>query len=648
MSSFSLVSEYLALLFLAVIMHYFHDRRQTWTFRRKLYFLCLSIAMASIVLNVATVYMDRADVYIPLFINVLVNTLYFLASGAMSLLVGLYLVNRIYEYADSSTGYKIACGVLWALTAAYGLFLVMNVFNGCLFYFDDASNYYRGPLNRIVYVLPVLEVILISVCYARRKRSVSHAVSRVLKGVPAACAVLLVLQLIFPDYLLNGTFAAIINLIIFVNFQSVRVEEDALTELPNRNSFASELELRLNSGENYEVVLVALRGFSQVNEVYGHECGDAVLRQVARELESHVKGGFVFRFGGDQFVMLLPDASPATCNERLLRLSSSLRHRHVVGEHSIRTNQCIVELRYAGRDWSSEEIVNRLEFGLAIAKHENMELLRFDSQVALRYLRREEIMASMRTALDEDRFEVWYQPIYEASTGRFSSAEALIRLRDEKGRLIGPDEFIPLAENSEIIDDLTWFVIEEVCELLASEAVPELEGVSVNLTARQVLQHGIEDKLQSIAASHGIKPSQLRLEITERTAVESGEYLSRKMQKLRARGFEFMLDDFGTGYSNLSSVLYMPFSYVKLDRSLMNTLETDPNSRLMAQTLVPFFHKLGMHVVAEGIENEEQVKLILGYGVNRIQGYYFARPMDTTKLIDWYELNSPLSAPPRI
>lgn len=637
MLDWTLISEYLALMFIALIMYFFHDHGSVDSPRRRLYWGCLHLSAASIVLNVATIWMDKSERDFSPVLCHAVNMAYFAASIATTLLLSTYLLKRVYEYVPDARGAATARRALWAIGAFFGALVVVNPWAGLLFYFDADGGYLRGPLNRFIYALPVAEMLLIVVCCARNRRSISLAVKRIINCVPIVVVLLLAFQLMYPEQMLNGTFAAVVNLAIFMNFQSVRVGVDPLTLLGNRSSFADELDRRIETGQDCQIMLIGLRDFSEVNDVYGHTGGDAVLFQVARRLERLSRGGFAYRLGGDEFVVLLPYYTSGEQDERLYEIVSAMRLPWSVGGHEVRLRAATIELRYLDNGWKTENVVNRLEFSLAEAKRNNLELLRFDQAMSKRYAKRKRIQNSMKTAVSQGRFEAWFQPIYSAQSGRFDTAEALVRMRDENGQLLSPADFVPLAEKSAIIDDITWVVVHGACDLLQSGTVPELRQVSVNLTARQLLQPGITKRLLALLAEHGVEPRQIKLEITERTVTENGTLVASVMQEMRDCGFEFMMDDFGTGYSNLSSTVSMPFAYIKLDKSLIDGICEDGNSDLMVSTLIPFFHKVGEKVVAEGIETAEQAEAAVAFGADRLQGYFFAKPMPADELSAWYE-----------
>ena len=358
--------------------------------------------------------------------------------------------------------------------------------------------------------------------------------------------------------------------------------------------------------------------------------------QAAKRLTEVASGGLGYRVGGDVFALLVPTDEQHEPTYMASLVSDKMKDAWAVDSHQVNMPTTTVSLRFADRDWTSEGIISRAEFALARGKAAEREIVIFDDKMAALYEHQASLEATMQKAVEQRRFETWFQPIMNLATGRFDTAEALIRLRDESGDLVRPDEFIPLAETSELIGSLTWIVLEDSCRLLSSGKAPELKRVSVNLTARQLLQRDLARKAIELIKCYGLEPHQIKFEITERTVAENPDIVAETMAQLSEMGFDFMMDDFGTGYSNLSSALNMPFASVKLDKSLVDNITTDDRSRMMCELLVPFFHHLGQTVVAEGIETKEQVEAAVEQGVDFIQGYYYARPMDREALVEWY------------
>ena len=632
MTKWPLLSEYFALMLIVVIILFFYDKRQVRSFRRQLYWCCLLLSAASILLNIASVYTIENFHRFPLALNILLNSAYFMVSVLMCSAIAFYLFQRMLEYVYDKRCLRQAAVGLAAVDLIYLLLILWNWESGVIFFFDQAGNYCRGPLNAVGFAAPLAEMVMLMICYFRHRKSVGRAMIRILWTVPTIVVLLVAYQLAYPEQLLNGAISALADLVIFISFQSSRIERDSLTGVYNRKSFLEELTLRTAGRQEYQVILVALKQFARVNQIYGHGGGDAVLFQMADFLRGVAGGGRVFRFSSVEFALLLPGRG----EEQLEKVCGRFREDWLLGEDHVSVPACAAELTYRGQDWTPEQVISYLEYSIRLAKEEERELVRFDGETARRYQRREYLIATLQKAIRDGNFQVWYQPVYHRDTESFDSAEALLRLSDDRGRPISPAEFIPLAEETGMIDSLSWIVLEGVCRLLGSGAVPELKTVSINLSMQQFLRKDLGERIEAALERYGVAPERLKLEITERVLLDNSDYVRESMAELRRRNLNFYLDDFGTGYSNFSSVLDLPFEAIKLDRSLMVGLTDNPRARMMADTIIPFFHKLGETVVAEGIESRSQAELALRCGADRIQGFYYARPMPEAELAEWF------------
>ena len=632
MVEWSLLSEYLALILIVVVMLFFRDKQQTLTPRRRLFWTSLWLSFAGIVVNILTVVFNEYTAFIPRPLNIAVNTAYFVISITMCSAIIYYLIVRMLEFVQDDRHRKFALVVICAETAVFMLLIIANLFSGCLFYFDDAGNYHRGPLNSAMYLAPASYVVLFLVSYVINRQSVSQASTRIIRVTPILVSFLVVLQVMYPNQLLNGTMAAYVNLVAFLSYQCSRVDRDPLTGAANRLSFLNELPLRTANGTRCQIIAVSLRQFSSINEVHGQRGGDALLFRIAEALRLEAQGGHVYRYNNVEFLLLFPGGTEQENTFRLKRVTDSMCRTWQLGESVVNVPTCIAELSLAGQNWSTEQILSYLDYAMQLAKDEARSVVRFDAETAARYVREEHVLRTMKNALNEGGFTVFYQPVYFRDSKRFQTAEALIRLQ-AGGEYISPAEFIPIAERTGLIDELSWVVLENTCRMLGDERLTGLDSVSVNLSIGQLTQRGLADRIGELLSKYDVAPSRLKIEITERAMAEDEAAARRAMEELRRRGVGFYLDDFGTGYSNFSSVLSLPFETIKLDRSLVSGLADDPKSRLMVGALVPFFHKLGHNIVAEGIEESTVADIAFDFGVDRIQGFFYARPMPEEKLV---------------
>ena len=636
MDEWSLVSEFLALLFTAIIALFFFDPQQPRSKRRNLFWSCLGLTAVSILLDIGTVFAINAGPECPIALNYAVNTAYFLVTIAMSLAITYFLVCRVFEFSSNERILKACRILLTAILVLFALLLVLNLYGGFFFSIDDHGCYSRGPLNAMVYLVPLLGAFLVCSSYIANRKSVGTAVTRIALSAPALVLLLVFFQVIFKDQLMNGTIAAVVNLVCFINFQSIRVETEPLTGISNRRSFVSEMDHRTSRKENFQIILVALRHFAQINHIYGHDGGDAMLFIVANRLRDLIPRSRVFRYNSVEFLLLMPAAGKEVQEQRIEQVQACMDKKWHLNEGAVRLQYCLAEVCNEGEQWTTEEVVEHLDYTVQLAKDEHRSLVRFDAATIRRYEREEELSHAIKYGLHNNRIEVWYQPVFYRKTGGFDSCEALLRMTDFEGKRISPDEFIPVAERNGFIDSLTWKVLEDACRVLGSGEVPGLKSVSVNLTMRQLLQENLVPRILKVLDRYGVSPTALKFEITERMVAESETAACVAMEEMRKHGFSFLLDDFGTGYSNFSMVINMPFEAVKLDRSLVSGLPDDPKSKLMAQTLSPFFHELGQDILAEGIETAEQAQMVASFGADRIQGYYLAKPMPGEALGEWY------------
>lgn len=247
------------------------------------------------------------------------------------------------------------------------------------------------------------------------------------------------------------------------------------------------------------------------------------------------------------------------------------------------------------------------------------------------------MLDEVRYAIENKTFQMYYQPIFDCEKRRFTSAESLIRLFGRDGSFISPGEFIPMAEINGLIDDISWIVLEKVCEFLGRCPDLLLDSVSINMTGKQILDPNFIKYIEEYLMKYKTNAGQLRIEITERIITEDFDRVKKVMEYLSEKGIYFYLDDFGTGYSNISSMLSLPFEVIKFDQSLVKNMNDSDKRLRTIGLLADIMHENDCVVVAEGVETELQAKTAQEKRLDRIQGYYFAKPMSESDLIQFLE-----------
>ena len=239
----------------------------------------------------------------------------------------------------------------------------------------------------------------------------------------------------------------------------------------------------------------------------------------------------------------------------------------------------------------------------------------------------------MKRAIREDGFEVYFQPIYSWKEKSFTSMESLLRLRDDDGSMISPAEFIPIAEEVGLIDQIGWIVLDKVCAFMSRHPEMDIRTASVNMSMQQFMGDGFAEKFEGYLEKYALDPESIRIEITERMISENPEHTGEVLKLLTEKGIRFYLDDFGMGYSNFAGVLSLPIETIKLDMTLVHSAFESDRKMVVLESLVDMLCKAGYSVVAEGIETLEQANTLHILGADRLQGYYYHRPMSEHEIV---------------
>jgi len=407
---------------------------------------------------------------------------------------------------------------------------------------------------------------------------------------------------------------------------------DVLTGLPNSTLFKDRLAQHLlASTARTCVILLDLDHFSQLNDLMGRHVGDAVLMQVAQRLRTHLSGPCsVARIGGDVFAILVPDLQMA---EALLeqQIFGVFAAAFVVDQKDIRVT-ARGGLALAPEDGlDTETLFKHAEVALKQAKSAGERFLFYASQMNAALAARTALNSELQVALDTQQFAVHYQPRVDLLSGRIVSAEALIRWHHPQRGMVPPDQFIPMAEETELIVPIGAWVIDTVC---AQQAAWLAQGVAivpvaVNLSAVQFNKGTVLQTIHDTINRHGLETRYIEFELTESAVMSDPEKAIGYLQSLTKMGIKLALDDFGTGYSSLAYLKHLPFDFVKIDRAFITDITKSSRDAMIATAVIAIGHSLGLRVVAEGVETEAQLDYLRRHHCDEIQGYYFSRPLPT-------------------
>ncbi|MEP7214324.1 MAG: PAS domain S-box protein [Acidobacteriota bacterium] len=416
---------------------------------------------------------------------------------------------------------------------------------------------------------------------------------------------------------------------------------DSLTDLPNRVEFMHNLKAaversKVSPGSAFAVLFLDLDRFKVVNDSLGHAVGDKLLIAIAGRLQACVRpGDIVARLGGDEFTILLNRTGGiADVTGVAERLQTRLAAPFKLGNYEVFTTASIGIIMSDETARQPEDFLRDADSAMYRAKDAGKARYEvFDRQMHVRNLNLLQIETDLRHAVERSEFEVHYQPIVELRSGCIREFEALIRWNHPTNGLISPNEFIGVAEETGLIIPIGKWILQEACRQIAEWqsrfAFPL--SVSVNLSAKQLMHPSLIDQVNEILAETGMDPRQLKLEVTESTVMEHGDRSQSVLATLDELGISLSTDDFGTGYSSLSYLQRFPFDRLKIDRSFIDKMDKDEKSRAIVKTILMLGENLNMDVVAEGIETERQLKLLMSLGCRHGQGFLFSHPLEARR-----------------
>jgi diguanylate cyclase (GGDEF)-like protein len=422
---------------------------------------------------------------------------------------------------------------------------------------------------------------------------------------------------------------------------------DGLTGLANRGLFHDRLHqaLRLGTREKHgvAVMIMDLDRFKEINDTLGHQSGDKVLQETARRLTRTLREtDTIARLGGDEFAILMPNVpDPAVSLSVADKIRNALNQPFMVQSLTldVRTSIGIALFPAHGKD--PETLIQRADIAMYLAKSAKTEVEIYTSEKDQYSPSRLALVGEMREAIDQGEFVLHYQPKVNLKTGVVDGVEALIRWQHPLRGLIPPDEFIPLAEHTGLIDPITRYVIDEALKQgrLMREG-GKMISVAVNLSARSLLDENFPDFVADALRKWQVPPSSLACEITESTVVSDPKRALGVLSRLSQMGVLLSIDDFGTGYSSLSQLRRLPLNEIKIDKSFVMNMMNDENDLVIVRSTIDLGRNLGLQVVAEGVENEDIWNKLKDLGCDYAQGYYNSRPMPGTELLRWLNVTA--------
>lgn len=511
------------------------------------------------------------------------------------------------------------------------------------FYINENGTYVRGPLIFILYIVG-LYYLFIGIYYAARYyRLLGLSKFLPLISIVPTQLISLIVQYFRPTILCEMLASVLCLLLIMLTIEKPDSLLDRSTDLYNRTAFMDMLIRAEYTEKPLSVVFINITNYSALNSYLSFSNMNLLYKALAARLET-VKTDLsvnpeVYNLTKGLFAAVFSNEEKPFANKYAFKILDALHREYPINNFSVSapTTVCIVNLpddmsnidqvRLFIKDFVRSRFTGDVTHASMITKNKDYAIMADMDNI-------------LKDAIENDLFEVYYQPIYSVSEKRFNSAEALIRLNSKEHGFIRPDLFIPMAEESGLINKIGLIVFEKVCRFISSDEFKTLgiDYIEVNLSVVQCMDKDLTLKIAEIINKYGVKPSQINLEITETASTLEQKNMIMNIIKLNEMGFEFSLDDFGTGYSNMVRIASLPLNIIKLDRSFTWT-ENNPKLKLILENTIRLVKKMNMKIVVEGVETEEMLNSFIALDCDYIQGYYFSKPLPQNEFSDFIKRN---------
>ena len=618
--------ELCSLIFLVAITIAYFSRKKFPIAIFKLFGVCLIVLSINIFLDICSCFLldNLNDELIVLFESV--TELFYISQILASYL--------LFAYVFYSVGKSLKYAPLYNLTivpsAIMVLIVLANSFHHWMFNISQTSTgvyeYVHGPLFFVIYITTGLNVLAAAVYTIVFRKKLPNKLITVLFCIIGLVLTGNIVQVIQPVYIVSGISytLAMIFAIITVNNPDDKV--DRISGAFNNDAFIDYINNQRPEKQRKYYIVFDIESFGMFNEAFGKLYSEVLLSEIRKFVESVNKKTYIFKTQESRFVLLLKD------KEEQINMLDAIKKRFVSPFNIIdKSINVTVNLFYFVNDGtfkSSDSYNDFINRTLSTINFKDSRYIELDDEFIQRINRDRKIKEVLEDCLKNNHgLYMVYQPIYDLNKKTFNHYEALIRLSNEKIGDIGPSEFIPIAESFGLANEIDLFVLEETCAFL--ERNPSITSLEINISCAEFFTNPSEVFLK-IINNHKVDPKRICFEITETIAVQYPTKTRDFMNDLGKYGVKFAMDDFGSGYSNIARFITLPFSIVKLDKSL---LSEDKNIGIFLDSAIRLFRNLNIPIVIEGVESENQLAYTQSKSIDYVQGYYFAKPLKEDELI---------------
>ena len=624
-----------ALFIEAVIIFFYFQKRSLPTFQNIVFFIILTVVTLDTFAELGATYMGDNLSSFSLNSLYLINCLYFTFNTTFGILFAIYNLSAFDIYGKLNR--RSIRLIQYGMMIPYCFFLILIwltpvLRNDCtlIFVVDAVNGYQRGNniwfiglcISKAFYSLLSFSIII------TYHHHIAKAKMQIMYFFIVTISVTALMQFFRVGLLIESFGMSLVTLVYFFFIQKPEEMVDSSTDTLNQSALQRMLRYNFAVDRKFYCIAIFVDDTVFIANTFGIPMLNAFLTDAGNFLKQNFSYGNVFSRQQGCFCIILRDANEEIINKTLTLLNSRFQRaweRENV-ELKLYIRLCIIDCPSDAE--SPEEIMDIINMISSDERYRQSVV--FANEIDLKYRRRSiYIEHCLRNGLTENRFDVFYQPIYSTAEKKLIGAEALIRLKDENGHFISPEDFIPIAEKIGAILRIGEYVFESVCLALSQINIKEygISKIDINLSVAKCMQEILAEQILKINSIYQIPPSVINLEITETAAAHTPEILFKNMQELSEAGFELSLDDYGSGYSNMSYMLNLPFKMIKIDKYIVWAAFTDKRAEKALAATIKMIKSIGMSVLAEGVETPEQAEWLTESGCDYLQGFYFSRPV---------------------
>ena len=514
------------------------------------------------------------------------------------------------------------------------ILMLVNITEGWFFYFDQNTGYHTGAGYVVLYIYVLLYIVLVVHQTLKNREDLNVQKLGILGEFVVIEGVCMGIELYTQYVLLSGFGLALGLVFLYLTMNNPGDYIDSTTGVFDKQYFDNWIQEKLDKRTEFHLIAVEAFMLKQINKVYGSSVGDQLLVQIARELQNITGSVQIFRTTGNCFLVITDSLTEYERDRQ--QIEEYFQEPFVVNGEKINFPAIICGIINSEKMEQEDVLLAYVDYLVALVRHtDETVLIQSDDRILEGFRYEKEVEHFLKTAVEKDLFEVYYQPVYWIKEDRYITLEALSRLKHPNMGMIPPDVFIGIAERQGLIAQIGLLQFRRVCRFIKEneQMMESIRNVKFNLSPSELLKPGHSQVLIDIIKEFDLSPRYFQFEITETVATEYSESFCKAVEDFTNAGIGLCLDDFGSGYANLNAVLKLPFEVVKMDRSLLTGITCDEQAAIFYRSIVMVMQNMGYMIVAEGAETEEEVNLLRKWGVDMVQGYYFSRPLPESELL---------------